>query len=94
MLPGKWYADDRDKQQGGENQVHKSRIQPSAEQPHDIGKQGQAPCAAGLRNDLFAEGPQYDACQFKTLQAPGQPDDGDAQYKPAEEIAQCGPEAA
>ena len=94
MLAGERDADDGDEEQCGEYEVDQCRIKTAEDQPDDVGDQREAAHPAIGGHDPFAEGPEDEAGQFEALQTEGDAYDGDAQYKPAEDIAECGGESA
>jgi hypothetical protein len=74
--------------------VDECRVKAAAEQPDDIREYRQAAHAAIGGHHSFAKGPEHEAGQFETLQTEGYAYEGEAQYKPAKDIAQRGGQTA
>lgn len=68
MLTRKRDPYDRNKQQGGEDQVDQRRIQSSAEDPENIKKNGKTTHTITGGDNFAAKRPQYQARNFKTLE--------------------------
>lgn len=88
MLPAKRYADNGDRQQYAENQVHHRGIQSPRNNPDNIAQQRKASAVIGRGYHFFAKGPEYQPGYFKALHAKRQPNNGKAKDKPAKHIAQ------
>ena len=68
--------------------MHQRRVKPAAQQPYNIKEYGKAARICWTAYHFLAKGPQYQACQFKTLQAPGYAYYSNAKQYAAEKITQ------